>query len=243
MTDKPKTPEAGGDPPGPSSPLRDSVSSATARIQVIIEAAEKAAAGIIEDAEAQARRYLEESRQRADRVADERARVMTELTDSLIEQAETVKRQSEELISALDQAKLQIEDRVRNEPASMPAANPPPLAEAPAPQGEPQRSSPVPHLKPVQPPAEPEQAAGASAGGEASFASQPAESGAGSEPVRRGVVAANASGGPPSAGARLLATQMAVAGSSRDEIESRLRNEFGIQDAGPMLDAILGPER
>lgn len=43
-----------------------------------------------------------------------------------------------------------------------------------------------------------------------------------------------------SEGARLLATQMAVAGSSRDEITSRLRNDFGIADAESMLDAILG---
>jgi hypothetical protein len=46
---------------------------------------------------------------------------------------------------------------------------------------------------------------------------------------------------PPSDGARLLAAQMAVAGSSREEIETRLRDEFGIQDAAPILDGILGP--
>jgi cell division septum initiation protein DivIVA len=44
------------------------------------------------------------------------------------------------------------------------------------------------------------------------------------------------------AGARLLATQMAVSGSSREEIEERLRNRFGIEDTTPILDAILGPE-
>lgn len=44
------------------------------------------------------------------------------------------------------------------------------------------------------------------------------------------------------AGARLLATQMAVSGSSREEIEQRLRNGFEIQDPAPILDAILGPE-
>jgi vacuolar-type H+-ATPase subunit H len=49
-----------------------------------------------------------------------------------------------------------------------------------------------------------------------------------------------ASGSP--AGARLLATQMAVAGNSREEIEERLRNEFGIEDTVPILDAILGAE-
>jgi small-conductance mechanosensitive channel len=48
-------------------------------------------------------------------------------------------------------------------------------------------------------------------------------------------------GGAPS-GARLLATQMAVSGSSREEIERRLRNEFGIEDAHAILDAIMGPE-
>jgi hypothetical protein len=45
------------------------------------------------------------------------------------------------------------------------------------------------------------------------------------------------------AGARLLATQMAVSGSSREEIEARLRSGFAITDTRPILDAILGPEK
>ncbi len=45
-----------------------------------------------------------------------------------------------------------------------------------------------------------------------------------------------------SAGARLLATQMAVSGAERKEIEERLRSGFEIDDAGEILDAILGPE-
>jgi vacuolar-type H+-ATPase subunit H len=44
------------------------------------------------------------------------------------------------------------------------------------------------------------------------------------------------------AGARLLATQMAVSGSSREEIALRLRNGFEIDDTEAILDAILGPE-
>jgi vacuolar-type H+-ATPase subunit H len=44
------------------------------------------------------------------------------------------------------------------------------------------------------------------------------------------------------AGARLLATQLAVSGSSREEIADRLRNRFEIEDTTPILDAILGPE-
>jgi len=45
-----------------------------------------------------------------------------------------------------------------------------------------------------------------------------------------------------SAGARLLATQMAVSGASREEIEDRLRSGFEIDDTSEILDAILGPE-
>lgn len=45
-----------------------------------------------------------------------------------------------------------------------------------------------------------------------------------------------------SAGARLLATQMAISGASREEIEERLRNGFDLVDAGEILEAILGPE-
>lgn len=43
-------------------------------------------------------------------------------------------------------------------------------------------------------------------------------------------------------GARLLATQMAVSGNSREEISARLRNGFEIDDTDAILDAILGPE-
>ena len=51
-----------------------------------------------------------------------------------------------------------------------------------------------------------------------------------------------ATGETTAAGARLLATQMAVSGSSREEIEARLRNGFEIEDTAAIVDAILGPE-
>jgi hypothetical protein len=44
------------------------------------------------------------------------------------------------------------------------------------------------------------------------------------------------------AGARILATQMAVSGSSREEIAQRLGSDFDIEDTSEILDAILGPE-
>lgn len=45
-----------------------------------------------------------------------------------------------------------------------------------------------------------------------------------------------------SGGARLLATQMAISGADRAEIEAKLRGGFEIDDPGAILDAILGPE-
>jgi vacuolar-type H+-ATPase subunit H len=50
----------------------------------------------------------------------------------------------------------------------------------------------------------------------------------------------NEAGSP--AGARLLATQMAVSGNSRAEIDARLRHGFDIEDTTSILDAILGAE-
>lgn len=48
--------------------------------------------------------------------------------------------------------------------------------------------------------------------------------------------------GSGEAGARLLATQMAVSGASREEIAERLRAGCGIEDPGPLLEAVLGSE-
>jgi cell division septum initiation protein DivIVA len=88
-------------------------------------------------------------------------------------------------------------------------------------------------------------------GGEVEEFEQPEQLGVAEEPeeVRAPRLRAVASEQPPepglrsdSAGARLLATQMAISGSSREEIAHRLRNGFEIEDADAILDAILGPE-
>jgi hypothetical protein len=59
---------------------------------------------------------------------------------------------------------------------------------------------------------------------------------------RRGEDAVPAPRREAAAGARLLATQMAVSGAAREEIEERLRSGFEIEDPDAILDAILGPE-
>jgi cell division septum initiation protein DivIVA len=68
---------------------------------------------------------------------------------------------------------------------------------------------------------------------------KPVESLAEPEPEDEEPLAPRRSG---SAGARLLATQMAVSGAEREEIEARLRSGFDIEDTSEILDAILGPE-
>ena len=53
--------------------------------------------------------------------------------------------------------------------------------------------------------------------------------------------AQNPTKGPSSEGIRLLANQMAVAGSSRPEIERRLKEDFGVTDPDRILFDIFGP--
>lgn len=225
--------------PGPTPQPRESASAAGERIQVIIEAAEKAAAGIIEDADAQARRYIDASAQRADDLADERVRVVSDLTDTLIRQAELVRRQSDELLSALDAARNELSSRIGQE---LSAGSSPPAQQTQASQeqGTPTAQAPrVPQLQPVESerpglqtvesPEEPAPAAKEPVSQPPSAPPPPP-----AHPIGSGE-------GAPSDGARLLAAQMAVAGSSRQDIEARLREEFGIQDASPILDGILGP--
>ncbi len=138
-----------------------SAADAAQRLAKIVDAAERAAAGVIDDAERDAQQHLDEARDRADRIVAERLR---ELADQL---------------------------------------DPPGAGE--------RRTG---HLKPVESPAEEER-------------EDPEEL----APRRSG-----------SAGARLLATQMAVSGADRKEIDARLRNGFDIEDTNEILDAILGPE-
>lgn len=165
------------------------------RIGAIVEAAERAAVSVIDDAEKQARRHLDEAQVEADRIVADRLASLTSLTDSLVAQAESIKAESERLVSRLEEAKRrlaageELEDAVLDEP------------------GEPARGS---HLSAVE----------------------PVGDGSGPDATNRGTPA----------GARLLATQMAVSGSSREEIETKLRTGFEIDDTASILDAILGPE-
>lgn len=186
---------AGGDPREISKQQRALRATTAERLEAIVEAAERAAEGVIDDAEAQARRYLAQARAESDRLAGDRIAGLSELIDSLLGQAQSLRQEAEALQATLEEAKARAET----------GAGPGQLEPVPPPE---QRETP--RLRAV----------------EAEEAPAPEPEGKSSD----------------AAGARLLATQMAVQGSSREEIEQRLRNGFEIGDADAILDAILGPE-
>ncbi|MGN6556934.1 MAG: hypothetical protein ACTHLH_02855 [Solirubrobacterales bacterium] len=160
------------------------------RLEAIVEAAERAAESVIDDAEAQARQYLAQARAEADRLAEGHLTELSDLIDSLLGQAVSLRREAERLQATLEDTKERIEP------------------EEPGVETEPPRLRAITHEDPApEPPAPPIEEKRTDA-----------------------------------AGARLLATQMAVSGSSRDEIDRRLRNGFEIEDTSAILDAILGPE-
>jgi cell division septum initiation protein DivIVA len=203
----------------PAPPQPPLATSTAERLAAIVEAAEQAAVTVIDDAERQAQRQLEQARTEADRVLAERLGSLTELTNSLIAQAEAIQAQSQQLLASLADAKRRIGAEGGAEAGD---AGPTPI-----------RGS---HLSAVEPAAEPSIAARFSAEQRGA-----ADENSGPSPAeRRGAVAPEDSRTP--AGARLLATQMAVSGNTRKEIEERLRNGFEIEDTASILDAILGPE-
>jgi vacuolar-type H+-ATPase subunit H len=184
-----------------SGPPQELPTSTAERLAAIVEAAEQAAVGVIDDAERQGRLRLEEAQAEAERIVSDRLDSLSELTGSMVAEAEAIRSHSDRLLALLEEAK----QRLGIEPAP-----------AGADRDQPDEISRSSHLSAVAPVEEP--------------AAEPRKLKPGR--AERGT----------SAGARLLATQMAVSGSSREEIESRLRSGFEIEDTGSILDAILGPE-
>jgi vacuolar-type H+-ATPase subunit H len=205
---------------------REIEDSTAARLAEIVAGAEKAARQVIDEAEEEARSRIIDAREEADRIVTERLAGLAELTDEISAQADVLRRQSEALQRALDDAKAEL-GGVESLGGSAPSGRRASDRDAdpdPDPEPEPDvRKSAGPALTVV-----------ASVAGTAGR-----DGGAGD--AREGFSGEPADGATP-AGARLLATQMAVSGSSRMEIEERLRTGFAIKDTRSILDAILGPE-
>jgi vacuolar-type H+-ATPase subunit H len=197
-------------------PRRQEIEDSTAaRLAEIVAAAEKAARQVIDEAEEEARSRLIDAREEADRIVADRLAGLAELTDEISAQAEALRRQSEALQRALAEAKAELGGAESLGGSAI--------------MGRRRRDDDL-------DPAEPKPVGPALSIVETSADEKP-------EPDDRPVAEAGSNGnGSSPAGARLLATQMAVSGSSRAEIEARLRNGFAIKDTGAILDAILGPE-
>jgi vacuolar-type H+-ATPase subunit H len=199
---------------------REIEDSTAARLAEIVAAAEKAAKQVIDEAEEEARTRLSDANEEADRIVAERLAVLAGLTEEIDAQAEALRRQAEVLQRTLAEAKAGLGGVEALGGSTLMGRR----------MGDPEMESerdlprPTPSLSIVGAPDE---------------RPDPAEG----EPGRRDLDAdAPTPLGTP-AGARLLATQMAVSGSSRAEIEARLRNGFAIEDTRAILDAILGPEK
>jgi hypothetical protein len=208
-----REPEAApsGATPARISPLGRSLTDATNKISEIVDAAERVAHEIQADAENEARNYLEDRRQDADALVVERSAELSELTQSLTKKVEKLRNEVESMVKDLDQTVERMRGLSGPQPGSGDAEPGPRTASSDSVQPA-SGSEPIPRPVAYQGTARHDAAAA-----EADSDAQKREH------------------------AMLRATQLAVAGTSRGEIEDTLEREFGIADAGSVVDEILGP--
>lgn len=200
-------------------------SDAAARVREAQEAGEEIRRG----ADAEAARRLEEARRQADRLVGERTRRIRELSDSILgrggaiverlDSAETARRQLEGLVDALGRAAERLGRELTGED------EPPPATRSNGASAEPSEP----------PPAAPPSPAAVSGAAPPPSSPEP-------ERAERPLPPLTGRSGDRLGGARLVALQMAVAGSSRSEVEYRLQEAFALEDSSGILDPIFGGE-
>jgi hypothetical protein len=234
---------------------------ASQRVHSIVSAAEAEASGLLRDAEreadlmrreaqAEAERIMDEARGRADDLVTERMQRIAELSDGIVEQTEMlfdrmdaadhVRRQLDGLLRALGEA---AENVSREVTTRRPAA---PRAAAPSRPSSHQPSRPAPaparRVPPPQAPPAPR----------AETPPPPAPARRHPDPLDRVPEPPRAADNGPRAedpsdarfdGARLVALQMAVAGSTREEVAAELQRAFRLPDPSSILDDVFGSRR
>lgn len=207
--------------------VSDVLSVASDRIRGIVEAAERAAT----DISAKVRSSPGMQGDGSSKIS--RERLVAELAESLVARAEELSREAENLADVLERASSRLdvaapepkaeqepELEAKEEPRAVPTS--PALPSATASPAPPNVSSPRKRAALSQKVSE--------------RFHEPTPGGA--APFKRRATSTKASR-PASSGSteglRLLATQMAVAGSTHEEIASRLRDEFGVEDASALL--------
>jgi vacuolar-type H+-ATPase subunit H len=240
---------------------------ASQRVQSIVSTAEAEAAGLLRDAErevdlirreaqAEADRIVEDARRRADELVEERLQLLSQLTDGIVERTEMlfervdstghVRRQFDELLRSLGEAA----ENLGRESGTRRAA-PRPTSHVP-------RSTHVPpvstHVPPPAPPAPRPPVTHTARPASASVRPAAPPPPPPPAPPRRDPV-------PPRPepvqetrrvddhndarfdGARLVALQMAVAGSTREEVHAELQRAFRLPDPSSILDDVFGGPR
>jgi hypothetical protein len=160
--------------------------------------------------EAELRTQVAEARQRLDAEVDARLRRLREVTDSLLERAQNVSEELEGLAAALRRAATDAAD----------AANAPLGAEM---NGEAEAAPTV--VSPAAPQLD---------ALEAELSTPATAAVAAEEPPQAAAPAA------PSDAARLVAVEMALAGSSRDDVDRHLRSAYNVADTDDLLDDVFG---
>jgi cell division septum initiation protein DivIVA len=208
----------------PTSELRRSVSAAAERIEEILGAAEGIgddlrreaeadAERIRKDAHAEAGRYKDASRREADRVTEEQVSRLETVLEALRSQLRSIEEQGSKMVGAVEEAieRVRAGSRAQESPSEVR------LQAAVRPRS----PSSAPHASPTSAPAPSDEKRAA--------------------PAIRTADDGEKNGQDSSQQAAMIrATQLAVGGSDRAEIEDTLRREFGLDDPGTIAGEILG---
>jgi DivIVA domain-containing protein len=208
-------------------------SSASDQVRSIVEAAESSAADIQRDAENEAREIRDEAnaeaqatREQATEQAREYVGAVSESTDTMLKRLDSMETELGSLIESLRTggnrltADLKLLENNLTEVQGV---------VVPRPQFEPEEPEPAPAIEP-----EPEPAV-AETESTPETAEAPAEPEA--EVAGNGEVAAD-SGGEDAEGARLIALNMALNGTPREETARYLNENFSLSDANGLLDEV-----
>lgn len=229
------------------------VSSAEAEAQGLLRDAEREAELVRRDAHAEGERIVDDAARRADQIVAERMQRIADLSDEIVERTEMlfermdaaghVRRQLDGLLRSLGETAEQV-SRESGSRRPAPRASAPSPRHAPAP-ARPTASTPPPADR-REPPARPQATPSTPPptprrepnGGAAVQRPAPGES-APEETPRR----VDEKNDARFDGARLVALQMAVAGSTREEVHAELQRAFRLSDPSSILDDVFGSPR
>lgn len=208
-------------------PLLESTSG---RVQEVLRATDRAAEEILRGAQADADRYVREAKERAERLTHDRMDRIASLTEDLMAQAGTIHRQAQDLRIALSQTLTKLSDELGLERPIDPRAAFGVEEVAPAPEAA------------VPPPVQPDAAMAASLGPEVAPEPAPQDEDENTTSLRARFSRKRRREDSDADidEARIAIVQMLASGESRERIEQRLRDEFGIEDPSTVFASPTG---